>query len=569
MATFNLRLAVVSALINERGFQFDAKLAQRAVEFLKSAKVDSDANMAALSEGEVHAATQRNRLLTYLRERWGLEIDNLRASEVREWLEHDDLHPVVRLLLEQRLEASKSSGSKYGRGLKIVGPQSRVRHSSQLGGAGRTGRFSHKGFQPGNMSRPVLNVRRQDGRIELSPVKAAYIDSVIIPGIYSGAALSNPLVYGGPNEACALSLRHVITAAPGNELVVADYKNIESRILAWLAGEQWALATFVANDQGTGDDFYKLFWSQAFNVDIKTVGDTERQGAKVCILAFGFGGGVGALVTMALGYQLDLGPLADIVLPRATEQQKKKAYQAWRRAFISGDDFGLEPRVYQACDILKQSYRESNTKIDQFKWDLDQAVKNSIREPNKQTYCVGRCKVWSTGKWLIIELPSGRRLMYASPQIEVSHEKDGDPSVKKVHKRENVSYITARGKSWRRERAWSGLFVENVVQAVAADVLRHSLVRVHEDALTVPAVRAYLDTLPELERTAIGLHVHDEIMLDVPVGSYPLGRLIKCMTEPCRREDGSIWSDGLPLAAEGWFFPRYGKRDAMKLKEAA
>jgi DNA polymerase bacteriophage-type len=271
------------------------------------------------------------------------------------------------------------------------------------------------------------------------------------------------------------------------------------------------------------------------------------------------------LVTMAVTYQLDLAPLADIVLPHATEQQKRKAYAAWRGAFISGDDFGLEPRVYQACDILKQAYRESNAKINQFKWDLDTAIKNAIRSPNQMTYPVGRCKVWSTGKWLIIELPSGRRLMYAAPQIEVSHEADGDPAVKKVHKRENVSYITARGKSWRRERAWSGLFVENIVQATAADVLRASLVRVHNDALTVPEIKAYLDTLPEFERTPIGLHVHDEIMVDLPVGLYPLERLVKVMTEPCRREDDTIWSEGLPIAAEGWVFKRYGKREAMKV----
>jgi len=564
MATFNLRLAVVSALINERGFQFDAKLAQRAVEFLKSAKVDSDANMQRLSEDEVHAATQRARLLHYLRERFGIEIENLRASEVREWLEHDDLHPIARLLLEQRLEASKSSGSKYARGLKIVGPRSRVRHSSQLGGAGRTGRFSHKGFQPGNMARPVLNIRRQDGRIELSGVKASYIDSVIIPGIYSGFALSNPLVYGGPNEAAALALRHVITSAPGNELVVADWKNIESRILAWIAGEDWKLLAYLANDQGTGHDLYRLLFSQFFGTAIDDVSDQERQSGKVSELAFGFGGGVGALVTMAAGYQMDLGPLAEIVLPRATAEQKDKAYKAWCRAFISGDDFGLEPKVYQACDVLKQTYRESNAKINQLKLDLDTAIKNSIKAPNQRTYVVGRCKVWCTGKWLIIELPSGRRLMYASPQIWVTEEPDEDIRVKRKYRRETVTYITARDKNWRRERAWSGLFVENIVQAIAADILRHSLVDIHEDALTVPAVQTYLDTLPAEERTAIALHVHDEVMLDVPVGSYPLSRLIAQMVRPKRRDDGAVWTEGLPLAAEGWVFPRYGKREAMK-----
>lgn len=252
---------------------------------------------------------------------------------------------------------------------------------------------------------------------------------------------------------------------------------------------------------------------------------------------------------------MDLTPLAGIVLPRATEQQKKKAYAAWRRAFISGDDFGLEPAVYQACDILKQTYRGSNNKINQLKHDLDAAVRNSIEAPNHAAYSVGRCKVWCTGKWLIIELPSGRRLMYAAPRIDVTYEKDEDVTVKKVHKRETVSYITARGKSWRREKAWSGLWVENVVQAIAHDILRWSKQRVHEDTLTVPAIKAYLDTLPEDEQTAISLCVHDEIVLDVPAGSYSMERLKKVMTE------GFPWSAGLPLAADAWQYPRYGKRE--------
>jgi len=174
------------------------------------------------------------------------------------------------------------------------------------------------------MSRPVLNVRRQDGRIELSPVKATYIDSVIIPGIYNNAALVNPMVYGGPNEAAALALRHVITAAPGNELVVADWKNIESRILAWLANETWKLRAYEANDRGEGQDLYKLLFSQFFGVDVASVNDTERQSGKVSELAFGFGGAVGALVTMAAGYQMDLDPLAAIVLRAPARSRKRK-----------------------------------------------------------------------------------------------------------------------------------------------------------------------------------------------------------------------------------------------------
>jgi DNA polymerase len=405
------------------------------------------------------------------------------------------------------------------------------------------------------MARPVLTVRRESGRIELSPVKATYIDDVILPGIYSGAALCNPLVFGGPNEACALALRHVITAAPGNELVVADFRNIESVITAWISDQADELAAFAdafANPKDKTKDVYRIQWSQFFGTPVLEVNDTERQGGKVSKLAFGFGGGVGALVTMAAGYQMDLAPLADIILPRATAEQKAKAYKAWRRAFLLGEDYELEPKVYQACDILKQIYRATNDKIDQMRHDVDTAIKEAIRAPNQKVFNVARCKIWSTGAFLIIELPNGDRLLYAQPKIWI--EEQPNPEGEKPWITETVTYVTARGRSWRRERAWSGLFIENVVQSIANRVLRAAMLRVHEDTLTVPAVAAYLNTLPPEARTAICLHVHDEIALDVPVGSYSKERL---MEVACRPEP---WMAGLPMAADGWINFRYGKR---------
>ena len=124
----------------------------------------------------------------------------------------------------------------------------------------------------------------------------------------------------------------------------------------------------------------------------------------------------------------------------------------------------------------------------------------------------------------------------------------------KAWKSRYVTYLTVRGRSWRRERAWSGLFVENIVQAIANDVLRAAMLRVHDDTLTVPAIKAYLDTLEPFARTAISLHVHDEIGLDVPKGSYPEERFLRVLKTKDK------WMDGLPIAADLWTHPRYGKR---------
>lgn len=547
----NLALWHLDQLINNRGFAFDSALATAAQQFLKDAKVVTDKKFHDATGGAVGAATQRQRLLKYLNDKYKLDIPNMRAAEIREWLEQDDLNPEVRFLLETRLEAAKSSGSKYGRGLRNVGPRGRMRHTIRFNGAGRTGRSSGKSFQPHNMSRPVITVRNpKNGRLELSPVKAKYIDEVIIPGIYDGRALDNDFVYGGPNEAGALALRHVITAACGNALVVADWSNIESRILAWLANQSWKLEAYRALDDGTGKDLYKLLFSQFFGIPYELIDDIMRQSGKVCELAFGFGGGVGALVTMSAGYNMDLDPLADLVLPRAKPEHIAKAKKAWRRAWLTGEDYDLPARVYMACDILKQAYRESNDAINQFRYDLDNAIKTAIKEPGR-AFFVGKCKVWCSSV-LIIELPSGRRLMYWGPQVH--QEVVGDVETNKPIHREYVSYLTARGKTWRREKAWGGLFVENIVQATANDVLREALLALHADTLSVPAIADFLATLPPEERTAVCLHVHDEVVLDVPLNSYSLERMIGVM----RRL--KHWMKGLPLNAEGWINFRYGKR---------
>jgi DNA polymerase bacteriophage-type len=542
-------------LINERGFGFDRRLAEAVVSFLRDAKSESDRAISSATGGAVHAATQRDRLLAYLKRTCGVDIDSLRAGEVTEWLERDDLDPIVRTLLELRLEAAKSAGSKCRRGLEMVGPESRIRHWSRWSGAGRTGRHSGRGFQPHNMARPALRVRRHDGRIVLEPVAANYIDNVIIPGIYSKDALSEPLVYGGPNEACALAVRHVIQAAPGNELMAGDFKNIESVITAWIAGETLQLQGFASafeNPKDKSKDVYRILAGKMLGKRPEDVNDSERQMGKVAILAFGFGGGVRALVNMAIAYQMDLEPLAAVILPQATPEQLIKADRAWGRAFLNGDDFELDRPVYMACDVLKQMYRTANSAIDQLRKDMDAAVKQAVAAPNQFVGHVGRCTIWSTGSFLTIELPSGDRLLYAAPELKT--ETIPDPEGGKPWTTTYISYSTSRGKGWHRERAWSGLFVENIVQAIANRVLRAAMLRLHRDTLSVPAIQAYLRGLPEQARTAISLHVHDEVVLDLPVGSYPIDRFRRVLTAK------ESWMGDLPIAADIWIHPRYGKR---------
>lgn len=559
-AGVNLRSWMLDQLVNERGFGFDVKLAQAASDFLDQAREASRKVMRANTDHQIGSATQAKRLLAYVRNRYDIDIESMRAGDVREWLESDDLDPILRTVLEERLEAGKSAGTKYKRGLTLVGPQNRIRHWSRWSGAGRTGRHSARGYQPHNMARPAITVRRpaghaRAGRIELEPVSASTIDDLIIPGIYSQAALNNPLVYGGPFEAVAIAVRHGIIAAQGNELVVGDFKNIESVVTPWLAGETAVLDAFQAlfdNPKDKSRDPYRILAGKMLGKSPEQVNESERQLGKVALLAFCFGGGVAALVNMAIAYQMDLEPLAEFVLPSATAEQLQKANMAWERAFLKGEDFELERSTYMACDVLKQAFRTANPAINQMRYDLDTAIKEAVADKNGTVYHVARCKIWCNASFLVIELPSGRRLLYAAPVLK--YEEVEDILGGKPWKQRYVSYLTVRGRGWRRERAWSGLFVENVVQATANDVLRAAMLRVHDDTLTVPTIAKYLETLEPYARTAISLHVHDEIGIDVPKGSYSEERLLSVMKmkEP--------WMTGLPVSADTWRHERYGKR---------
>lgn len=521
----NLETWFLDQEINDRGFQFDTELAIAARQLLAAAKEKHDEQISSATSGGVTAVTQRGRLLEWLKGS-GVSLPDMRAATIREWLEHDDLRPEHRFILELRLEGSKSSGSKYRRGMEVADASGRIRYSMQFSGAGRTGRWSGRGFQPQNLPR--------------SEWKSSLIQGLVIPGIKAGQVLDNPLLYGGANKACSEAVRGAIVAASGNELVVADYSNIESRALAWVANETWKLDAYRAIDRGEGVDLYLLLVAEFFGVPIEslTKESPERQWGKVVDLSCGFLASVGAFVTMAAGYNMDLAALPALVLPRAKpEQQQLKAERAWRRAFLKGEDYGLAPDVFQACHVLVQMYRTANAEIFSTGHHVGRACKAAIENPGT-LHEVAKCKIFVIGTALIIQLPSGRRLIYMQPRIH--QETETDPATGKTTVYEVITYATARGKQWRRERAWAGLFIENIVQAIANDILR-------------AAIRAVSAKWPN----SIVLHVHDELVLETALGRVTLPELLSTITADVLA--ANPWLRGFPLAAAGWVGPRYKK----------
>jgi DNA polymerase len=138
--------------------------------------------------------------------------------------------------------------------------------------------------------------------------------------------------------------------------------------------------------------------------------------------------------------------------------------------------------------------------------------------------------------WLTCQLPSGRKLWYYRPRIEDDETPWGEPCFKLYFWADKLVKETTR-KIWTEISAYGGLLVENIVQAIARDIMRDALFRC--EARGLPVV----------------LTVHDELVTEPPVG--------RCKPEELERIMSAVepWTQRLniPIAAEAWNGRRYKK----------
>jgi DNA polymerase bacteriophage-type len=543
----NLDTWFLDQRINERGFGFDSELATAASKVLDAAKVKQRRYTAALTDGGVNSVTQRQKLLDWFNNS-GLEIASMKAADIRDALEGDDLDPMHRFLLELRLEGSKSSGAKYRRGLECVGPDGRLRDTMLYSGANRTGRWSGRQYQPHNLPRPSARWEDIDKADPWKPIEA-----IAVPAVRSGDMATIEL-HGGPNAICNDITRSAIIAQGRNELVSADWANIESRFLAWCTENHWKLDYFRAVDRGEAADSYKALWARFFGMKAEDVTKKERQAAKQLDLACGYLGGTGALVTMAIGNNVDLEELMVGVLDRVPDEIKRKAKNNWRRAFLEGEDFGLQPWVYQSCDALVRLYRQANDAVVDEGYHIGKVVADAMAKPNT-LFRAAKCDIWFNGHALIIQLPSGRRLFYWSPQMR--EEKEVDTETGEIKVRNVFWYKASRGKQWRWLKGWPGLWIENVCQAGCNDVLRLGMLNVQRYCEEDFRISTWLAGLPRNAQTPLVLHVHDEPTCELPTGMLPYETLEWLLTDDLKAKHS--WMAGIPLAASGWRGGRYRK----------
>lgn len=503
-----LRLWWLDQHINDFGLMVDTVLAQSAITAIDRAKKKLADRTEELTEGGVQSATQRDKLLAHLLSFYGVELPDLQKSTLERRVNDPDLPEELRELLRIRLDASTTATSKYKTLIRSVSSDGRLRGTLQFDGASRTGRWGGRLFQPQNLPRPSLKSEQIDDGIKY--IKDDCADLVVDDVI----ALASSAVRG------------CIVAPTGKKLVVADLSNIEGRTVAWLAGEDWKLKSFREFDGGVGEDLYKVAYASAFGIEASDVDKQQRQIGKVMELMLGYGGGVGAFLTGAATYRIDLDEMADTALPGIPADviaESERYYQYCMEKEGGRGTHGLSKRTFLACDSLKRLWRRTHPHIEALWKNLEANARSAIERPGV-TFGHG-IKVRRDNAWLRIKLPSGRFLCYPSPRIS----NDG-----------KITYmgINQYSRKWCRLNTYGGKLAENVTQAVARDVLATAM--------------------PHIQKAGyqIVLTVHDEIIAEADdTDEFNVDELSALMaTNP-------TWAAGLPLAAAGFETYRYKKDD--------
>ena len=435
--------------INDRGIQLDMVRVEQAIAIDERSREELSAKMRQLTALENPNSVQQ--MKEWLTKH-GLEVDCLDKKAVKELLK--TAPPELAEVLELRRQLAKSSVKKYQAMQNAVCADGRARGMFQFYGANRSGRWAGRLIQLQNLPQNHMTHLEDARRL----VRAG--DYALLSALYDSVP-----------EVLSELIRTAFVPRDGYKFIVSDFSAIEARVLSFLAGESWRLKVFAENG-----DIYCASASAMFHVPVEKHGQNAhlRQKGKIAELALGYGGSVGALKSMGA---LEMG---------LAEEELQPLVDAWRT---------------------------SNPNIVQLWWDVDNAVKTTVRQ-RLDTETHGIRFRYRSGMLFII-LPSGRQLCYVKPKMGTN--KFGG---------ESVTYEgVGSTKKWERIESYGPKFTENVVQAISRDILMYAM--------------------RTLSHCFIVGHVHDELIvecgMDVSLDAVcdQMGR-----TPP--------WIEGLNLRADGY-----------------
>lgn len=392
----------------------------------------------------------------------GVEVTSLSKKAVAELIMETEGD--VKETLRIRLLLAKTSIKKYEAIQRSLCRDGRVHGLLQFYGANRTGRWAGRLVQVQNLPQNHME------------------DLVLARGLVKKGRYEDlELLYDSTPNVLSELIRTAFVPRTGCRFVVADFSAIEARVLAWHAGEKWRLEVFCTHGK-----IYEASAAAMFHVPVEEVvkGSALRQKGKISELALGYGGAAGALISMGA---LEMG---------IREDELSELVSTWRSA---------------------------NPHITQFWWDVDAAAIQTVKE--KKPVRIGRIRFEYQSGILFVTLPSGRKLSYVKPRLELN----------KFGRMGLVFEGIGENGKWSCLETYGPKLAENIVQGTARDLLAEAMIRLRQAGFNIV------------------MHVHDEVVLEVPLRSSSVTEICNIMAEQPE------WAEGLPLRADGYECQFYKK----------
>ncbi|HJG95663.1 MAG TPA: DNA polymerase, partial [Romboutsia timonensis] len=405
--------------INDRGVLVDSKLLNNAIyydNYFKNILIEKLKTIT-----NINNPKSNNQMKDYLNS-LGLNVNSLSKESVESLLNSDEVkknphYEKIKEVLHLRKMLNKTSTKKYEAMKRCMCDDERIRGLFQFYGANRTGRWAGRLVQVQNLPQNKINNLEQvrekirNDIIKDFPSRKKEFNKNLNLNLYNNENLSSLL---------SQLIRTTFIPKKNHRFIIADFSAIEARIIAYLSNEKWRIDVF-----NTHGKIYEASASKMFKVDINEITKESelRQKGKIAELALGYQGGVGALVSMG-AYNMNLceSELIEIV-----------------KAFRSSN-----PNIVKLWNNAQKAFIE--------------AVKNkSVVHIDKNISFIYE------GNILFIKLPSGRRLSYIRPKIDYNN----------IFNKYIITYegIDPTTKKSKRLTTYGGKLVENIVQAIARDVL--------------------------------------------------------------------------------------------------
>ena len=476
--------------INERGVLLDAPFVAAAIQVVAKASKPLAAEFQGLTGGLKF--TQRDKIMTWVHAQ-GVDLPNMKKETLDAILGADeddevdaaedsdfegsdvDLPANVHRALSIRRLIGSASVKKLLSMELCTGSDGRARGLLQYHGAG-PGRWAGRLLQPQNFPRGSLRV--DDGM----PDPEALVDAIL-----TGDPAYVEMLFGPAVEAVVSSLRHSIIAAPGKTLLVGDFAQIEARIVLALAGQSDKVEVFRKFGSRVYIDMAELIFGRKIN---KKVDVEEYQIGKNTVLGCGFQMGARKFhARYAKGHDLAFA---------------KKVVDTYRNEFAPA-----VPALWAALE----------------KASLQTVLTGQAHEAYGVEYRL-------EDGWMTARLPSGRKLWYWNPRATRKAMPWDENDIRPAW-----TYQAKKLGRWITCDAFGGLETENVVQALARDIMVDAMFRAEANGFPII------------------LTVHDELVTEPWKGDADVAALTQIMSEL------APWAKalGLPIAAECWMGDRYKK----------